>query len=129
METFKAYLVRDRVFLRQLYEGPNPLKNTRIIFTASETEINTLIKFIHYVCNGKITLAAKDFAAIKNKRKLSFIVKNFEKREALENLLHKDIQYKKSLLIQLSVVYPYLLSTLFVMHQKQGHGVHLAKKD
>jgi hypothetical protein len=122
-EQLKSRLVRDKAFLRALYEGPNPLKNRRLIFAAADTQLDTLIKFIFYVCNGKISIDATDFQAIKKKRKLSFLKKNFEDERKVMEILYKEIEFKKDLLLKLSPVYPNLLSTLFVLPNKESNGI------
>lgn len=119
----KSQLIRDKAFLRALYEGPNPLKNRRLIFAATESQLNSLIKFIYYVCNGKISIDSSHFESIKKKKKLSFLKTNFENKNQVQELLHKDIQFKKDLLLKLSNIYPNLLSTLFILPNKAKHGI------
>ena len=122
-ETLKSQLIRDKAFLRDLYDGPNPLKNRRLIFAATDGQLNSLITFIYYVCNGKITINALDFKSIKKKKKLTFLKKNFENENQVEELLYKEIQLKKELLVKLSTIYPNLLATLFILPNKPKHGI------
>jgi hypothetical protein len=122
-ERLKSRLVRDKGFLRALYEGPNPLKNRRLILAAADSQLETLIKFIFYVCNGEISIDTADFQVIKKKRKLSFLKKNFEDETKVNEILNKEIEFKKDLLLKLSSVYPNLLSTLFVLPNKVKDGI------
>lgn len=122
-ERLKSRLVRDKGFLRALYEGPNPLKNRRLILAAADSQLETLIKFIFYVCNGQISIDTADFQVIKKKRKLSFLKKNFEDETKVNEILNKEIEFKKDLLLKLSSVYPNLLSTLFVLPNKVKDGI------
>ena len=50
----KSYLIRDKGFLKELYEGNNPLKNKKVLQSAEDSELNTLIKFLHFLSNGEI---------------------------------------------------------------------------
>ncbi len=122
-ETLKSQLIRDKAFLRDLYDGPNPLKNRRLIFAATDAQLNSLIKFIYYVCNGKITIDALDFESIKKKKTLAFLKKKTDNKNQVQELLYKEIQLKKELLLKLSIIYPNLLSTLFVLPNKPKHGI------
>lgn len=122
-QILKSLLIRDKAFIRSLYDGPNPLKNRRLLNGASESQLNTLIKFIYYVCNGQISIDALDFQSIKKKRKLSFLKKNFENKTQVVELLYKELQFKKQLLLQLSTIYPNLLATLFILPNKAKHGL------
>ncbi len=60
-ETLKNYLIRDKVFLRQLYEGQDKFKNNKILNFASDSKLNTLIKFLHFLCNGEIKIKRENF--------------------------------------------------------------------
>jgi hypothetical protein len=122
-EQLKSRLVRDKAFLRALYVGPNPLKNRRLIFAATDSQLDTLIKFIFYVCNGEISIDTSDFQAIKKKKKLSFLKRNFEDKNKIDEILFKELEFKKDLLLKLSPVYPNLLSTLFVLPNKESNGI------
>lgn len=119
----KSQLIRDKGFLRALYDGPNPLKNRRLIFAATESQLNTLIRLIYYICNGKITIDALDFQTIKKKKKLALLKKNFENKNQVQDLLYKEMQFKKELLLQLSTIYPNLLATLFILPNKGKNGI------
>ena len=60
-EQLKSYLIRDKGFLKQLYEGPNPLKNKKVLTCADDSELNTLIKYLHYLSNGEIKMKKECF--------------------------------------------------------------------
>ena len=63
-ETMKSLLIRDKTFLRQLFEGPNPLKNLRILRGANDTQLDTLIKFLHFLTNGEIKIKKSNFELV-----------------------------------------------------------------
>lgn len=49
-------MIRDKAFLRDIYSGDNVLKNKRVLNGANDSEINTLIAYIHYTVNGDIKI-------------------------------------------------------------------------
>lgn len=114
-ETLKAYFIRDKLFLRSLFEGENPLKNRRLILSATEGEIDTLIKFLHYLANGKIKIGALNFANIKRSKKLRFLQTEFESEKKFSYLLKAEDIYKRSILLKLATSYPDILAPLFVL--------------
>lgn len=114
-ETLKAYFIRDKFFLKSLYEGQNSLKNRRLILSANEGEIDTLIKYLHYLANGKIRISAKNFTNIRRSKKFSYLRKEFESEKCLSDLLLADDIHKRSVLLKLSVSYTDLLTPLFVL--------------
>lgn len=122
-EALKAYFIRDKLFLRSLFEGPNSLKNRRLLLAASEGEIDTLIKFLHYLANGKIKITANNFDSLKKSRKLGYLRKTFESNESLTNLLTLDDATKRSILLKLANCFPYLLSPLFILPSKRSKHV------
>lgn len=112
-EVFKAYLVRDKAFLRELYEGQSRLSNNRILFAASDTKLNTLIRFLHFLANGEIKMKKENFEAIQHQKKLNIIKRNVEKKAALSRLLKSERITKMKFLKQLSAVFAPLLHCLF----------------
>ena len=119
-ETLKAYFIRDKLFLRLLFEGSNPLKNRRIILAASEGEIETLIKFLHYLANGKIKITAQNFNFLKRSRKFSYLRKTFESEKSLQHLLISDDLSKRSAVLKLGNTFQYLLFPLFNLPSRNG---------
>ena len=112
-ETFKNYLVRDKGFLKSLYEGDNRLKNNRILNFASDTKLNTLIRLLHFIANGEIKIKKCNFDVIQSHKKINFIKRNVEKKAALQRLLKSEREQKIKFLKQLSSIYSALLYCLF----------------
>ena len=112
-EVLKSYLIRDKVFLRELYEAPSKTVSNRILNFASDIKLNTLIKFLHFLSNGEIPMKKCNFEVIQNQKKLSFIKKHVEKKSVVSRLLKADRQTKIKFLKQLSAVYSALLYCLF----------------
>jgi hypothetical protein len=112
-ETMKSLLIRDKLFLRELYEGPNPLKNIRILRGANDTQLDTLLKFLHFLANGEIKIKKENFEIIEREKKLKLIKAKVERKQNLNKLLKSDRSDKLKFLNKLSNVYGALLYTLF----------------
>ena len=54
----KALLIRDKEFLKQLYDSDNSAKSKRILYFASDSQLNTLTKFLHLTSTGEIKALA-----------------------------------------------------------------------
>ena len=112
-EQMKSYLVRDKGFLKQLYEGINPQKNKKVLNTADDSELNTLIKYLHFLSNGEIRMKKECFKLIEQSNKLKILRKTVEKKSKLQNLLKNARVNKIKFLFQLVKIYPSLLYPLF----------------
>ena len=112
-EGMKSLLIRDKGFLRELFEGPNPLKNNRVLKGASDSQLNTLIKFLHFLSNGEITMKKENFEIIENAQKLKLIKSKVEKKKNMNVLLKSERKEKLKFLNRLCNLYSALLSTLF----------------
>ena len=71
-EHMKSLLLRDKGFLRELYEGNNVAKKRQLILYSNELELNTLLKFLHFLSNGLIKIKQKNFELLPV-RKLNLI--------------------------------------------------------
>lgn len=112
-DQLKLELNRDKVFLKNLYIGPNLLKNKTILNSAEDCELNTLIKYLHYLANGKIAITKENFKQLEQTKKLRLVrirVEKMSKALALINGLRKD---KILFLSKLSNSFPFLLYGLF----------------
>jgi hypothetical protein len=109
----KSYLIRDKGFLKTLYESENHLAKRRILQLSDDTKLNTLIKYLHFVATGEIHMTANNFAVIKESKKLPLIVKTVEKKMKTFNLLQSPREEKLKFLLKLSHIYSQLLYGLF----------------
>ena len=112
-EVLKSYLIRDKTFLRELYESPNKLVCNRILNFTSDIKLNTLIKYLHFLSNGEIPIKKANFDLIQSQKKLNLIKKVVEKKSAASKLLKAEREAKLKFLKQLSSVYAPLLYVLF----------------
>ena len=112
-EVFKNYLIRDKTFLRELYEGESGVKKLRILNFATDSKLNTLLRLLHFIANGEIKIKRINFLVIQNHKKLQVIKKAVEKKASLKRLLNSDRETKLKFLKKLSAVYSVLLYCLF----------------
>ena len=111
-EVLKSQMIRDKQFLKELYEGSNSEHKKKIINFANDMKLNTLIKFLHFLANGEITIKKDNFEQIPNKT-LKFIKKFVEKKAAVQRLLKSDRIKKLQFLRTLANFYQFMLYCLF----------------
>jgi len=111
-EQFKSQLIRDKLFLKELYESNSVSKSKNILYFATDVQIATLIKYIHLVSNGEIKIKKLNFEAIRNYH-ISAIKKNFEKKSKFQALLRLNRKEKIKILSKFIAAYSHLLAPLF----------------
>ena len=111
-EQFKTYLQRDKQFLKELYESDSVTKSRRILNFASDSELNTLMKYFHFICNGEIPIKKQNFDALEKKH-FNLIKKNFEKKGSLQKLLQNARKFKLLLLVKVVPALSNVLAPLF----------------
>ena len=88
-DSVKQCLVRDKEFLRELYQNNSSYKTKTILNSASDLKLDTLIKFLHFLSNGEIPIKKANFDALKTHKRLQFIKKvNF-----IDKILFKYLKY------------------------------------
>ena len=112
-DTVKSQLVRDKEFLRQLYEATDQVKAKQILTFASDPQINTLIKFLHFLSTGEITIKKENFEEVSKARKIQVLKRFVETKPAVQKMLKAERRLKMNFLQKLSSVYPFLLHCLF----------------
>ena len=109
---FQSYLQRDKEWLNQLYCSSNSQNDRRILNFASDTKLDTLIKYLHFLSNGVIKIRRQSFESIDSKH-FRAIKKHFESKASLRRLLKLDRQNKLKTLQKLSGAFSHLLYPLF----------------
>lgn len=74
-EIVKQCLVRDKGFLRELYESTNVPNTKRILNFASDSNLSTLLKFLHFLATGEIRIKRENFEKIQAHKRLNYIKK------------------------------------------------------
>lgn len=60
----KQLLLRDKQFLKSLYDSQHVSRIKNILGFASDSKLNTLLKVIHLLSNGEIKVHYKEFSSI-----------------------------------------------------------------
>ena len=111
-EQFKGALMRDRLFLKELYESNSQSKSKRLLTFANDSQIATLIKYLNLLSNGVIKIKSNNFDALE-KRHLSAFKKHFERKASIAKILQTDRKSKLKLLTKFISVFSHLLAPLF----------------
>ena len=111
-ESFKPYLVRDKVFLNELYQSSSVPNSKRLLLFASDQKLDTLIKYLHFVSNGEIKLKKEHFDVF-SKSQVTLMKKKFEKKKLVKEFLKQERKVKISILQKLTPILPQLLYALF----------------
>jgi len=109
----RSYLIRDKVFLKDLYTGIEPAKNKRLLYFADDGQLNTLIKYLHFLANGEIEIKKSTFEIIEKSNKLKLITRKVEHLKSTQTLVSGQRSQKLFFLNQLTDIYPALLYPLF----------------
>lgn len=114
-ENVKNCLVRDKGFLKNLYNGDdsNALVKRRILNTADDSQLNTLIKVLYFLANGEIQMKKSHFEKLENAKKIKLIQNCVEKKSNALKLLNSSRADKLRFLLKLTSELHYLLYTLF----------------
>lgn len=112
-DTVKSQMLRDKEFLRSLNEAVDAPKANQILIFASDPQLNTLLKFLHFLATGEITIRKENFDHISRARKIQVLKKFVETKAGVQRMLKADRKIKISFLKKLSTVYPFLLHCLF----------------
>ena len=112
-DQMKALLLRDKEFLKSLYDSKSSPNAKNILKFASDSKLNTLIRLLHFIANGEIKIKRVNFEVIQANKKLSHIKKFVEKKAAVNRLLKSEREPKLKFLKQLSSIFSALLYCLF----------------
>jgi len=96
---FKALLIRDKEFLKSLFDSESAAKSKNILSFASDSKLNTLIIFLHYVSNGHIKMKKEHFDALEQKHS-KLIRRETESKAALKRLLNSERKNKLNVLFK-----------------------------
>lgn len=111
-ENLKAHLQRDKEFLRSLYESSSVFNSRRILNFSSDSKLNSLIHFLHFVSSGQVKMKKENFDAF-GKRHLNIFKKYLDSKKSLQNFLNFDRLEKLKVLNKLCAIFPHILHILF----------------
>jgi len=108
----KSEFLNVKSFFYYLYSH-SPRQNSTRIFNASDRELNVLIKFLHLVCKGVITLKQHNFDALLKSKRMNLLRNNFEEKKSFLKTLNLEREKKVLVLKKFVVLYPNLFYTTF----------------
>jgi len=108
----KSEFLNVQNFLYKLYTN-NPRVNSVTISNANDKELDTLIKVLHLICNGFIDLRKQDYQILKKSKRLNFLNKFLQRKDAYVQLLQSNRENKIQILRKFSALYNSLFYLLF----------------
>jgi len=108
----KSLLQRDKQFLKDLFKSDSSAKCRRILNFASDGEINTLLKYLHYMSNGEIHIKKENFEQLQ-KKQVALIRKKFESKKHFQEIFQQTRKQKLAILMKFTSIFSHLLTPLF----------------
>lgn len=108
----KSLLLRDKQFLKALYDSQSQSHTKNILNFASDSKLNTLIKFLFMVSNGHIKIKKEHFAGLSGHH-LKVFKKHLDSKAGLQHILSAERKVKLQYLYKFSTCFTNLLYTLF----------------
>jgi len=110
----KVYLrtlfITEKGFLLNLQRGEESA--SRLLLIASDKSLNVLIRILHLISDGQITLRAVDSSLIQKSKKMKKLLQ-FESKKYFLRMLNESRATKLTVLKQFVKIYPILLYSFF----------------
>jgi len=111
-QRFKSILIRDKLFLQELYQSSNIAKSKEILHFASDLKLKTLITFLHLISSGQIPIRKENFEKL-GKRHIKVFRSHFDKKASYRRLSNSSREEQLKVLYKLLPMFPFLLYPLF----------------
>ena len=111
-ESLKSLMLRDKQFLKELYQSDSPLRAKQLLKNSSDAKIKTFMLYLHFVANGEIKIKKQNFEKLEN-RHMQLIKKVFEKKAPFQRLLRSERKEKLNVLNKLAPKFSFLLHSVF----------------
>ena len=111
-ESLKSLMVRDKEFLKEIYQSDSPVRAKQLLQNSSDSKIKTFLIYLHFVANGEIKIKKQNFQQLDN-RHIKLIKKTFEKKAAFQRLLRSERKEKLNVLNKLAPKFSFLLHSVF----------------
>ena len=108
----RELLLNQKEFLKDLYSF-NSYQNKKLIISADNQSLNTLLKILHLILNNEIPILVEDVQVLKKSKKCGLLKKSIKSTEKFVELLEGDRKSKLDFLLLLTSVYRPLLRSLF----------------
>jgi len=100
-------LIKCRQLLYSIYTGQQ--KDYLVALETSQVyNINTILHYLHKLCNGHVKLKKKDFEEIKRKKKLGLLRKGIEGKSSLRTAIKekdKGLNFLKKLAPVIQIIF------------------------
>ena len=108
----RELLLNQKEFLKDLYSF-NSYQNRKLIISADNQSLNTLLKILHLILNNEIPILEEDVNVIKKAKKLGLLKNTIKSNEKFIELLEGERKNKVDFLVLFSNVYTPLLRSIF----------------
>jgi hypothetical protein len=106
----RSLFLMHKGFLKKLYKSEEPPK--RLLLVGNDNSLNVLIRILHLIAIGEISLRSSDSSILKKSLRLKKLTK-FESKVYFWKLLNASREDKIKTLNQFSSVFPVLLNSFF----------------
>ena len=107
-------LLGEKLFFYALFSEHTKQTKARLS-VASALQIKLLIKILHYLASGAISIKGKQFQKIKSARKVATLTRIADKSQ-LKEKLSEALSDQKKFVAKFSSIYPALLHPMFVAY-------------
>lgn len=86
--------------MKQIADAKNEKETVnKIVVSATSQQLKTILRLLHFVCNGDIPLSGDIYLQLSKARKINNLRKRVEKKGALSKTLKEDPGSQKAFLI------------------------------
>ena len=111
----RSLLISHKVFLKTLYTGNSQI-NFKTFDNASERQLNIILRILHLIANGVITMKSAHFKIVKTSKRFKLLTDKFQSSASFYKILNSNVTDRPTrvkLLKQFASLYPQLFYTLF----------------
>jgi hypothetical protein len=107
----RSIFLRDKRFLLSLYTN-NVAQNKKLISSATQEQLNTVLRILHLIVNNVIKIRLADFDVLRDMKKIKLLQKKIKTKDELIFLLSAS-ETKRKFIFALAATFSILLKPLF----------------
>ena len=111
-DSVKADVKSIKPFLLQLYRAETRHIKTKVLNQATNFELSTLIKILHFIANKEIKFAKSRIEELKKTRRLPYILQHFKTDESVKLLLSSTRSHQLDILKKIGL-FIHILHSMF----------------
>jgi hypothetical protein len=111
-EAIKNSVNSIKPFLVKLYRAESRYKKNKVLRAASDHELSTLIKVLHFMANQEISFSKSKEKILIKSRRLPYIVEHFKTDKSVNLLLGSSRSQQLSILVRAGL-FVHLLHAMF----------------